>query len=635
MKRPKLTAVLLAWKNWPLAIKLAVAMTFIVTAAVGSVTAAAILREQRVARGEMEAQAQLILNSLAVASSDSLYFSDTNKLSDIARRLEQTPNLLFARFYDREGRVIGDAYDAALVQSFETDPLGWELLRSQATTFHWESQQLVAGQSIILGRVPQGAISIGFSTAPLEARIAAIRKEGISAAIMAAASQRIGRGEFQFSARARGNDEIGALTRSFADMTDRLIRFREGLVLRTAELTKTAQNLQTEIAERKQLEEQLLQSQKMESIGRLAGGIAHDFNNLLTAIIGYSQLSLSKVPPGDPIQADLEEIQKAADRAASLTGQLLAFSRRQIIEPKVTGVNQLIIDVGRLLQRLIDENISLVLQPEPSAGSIKVDPHQFEQVLINLVVNARDAMPDGGRITVQTSNVELGPQQAAQFDEIQPGEYVGLTISDTGTGMSPETKEHIFEPFFTTKDQGKGTGLGLATCYGIVKQNSGHIEVESQLGEGTSFRIYLPRVEAIPEAPSESNYPEEWPRGTETVLLVEDEPGVRAVTSTALSSQGYRVLEAADGMEALQVSADHAGEEISLLLTDVVMPRMGGKELAEQIGECRPDIKVIFTSGYDNDAIAHHGMLEPQLEFLQKPAALKVLTSRIRYVLDH
>ena len=253
-----------------------------------------------------------------------------------------------------------------------------------------------------------------------------------------------------------------------------------------------------------------------------------------------------------------------------------------------------------------------------------------------LAVNINRHLMRLGCVGVTTAIFLLvGPQQAAQFDEIQPGEYVGLTISDTGTGMSPETKEHIFEPFFTTKDQGKGTGLGLATCYGIVKQNSGHIEVESKLGEGTSFRIYLPRVEAIPEAPSESNYPEEWPRGTETVLLVEDEPGVRAVTSTALSSQGYWVLEAADGMEALQVSADHAGEEISLLLTDVVMPRMGGKELAEQIGECRPDIKVIFTSGYDNDAIAHHGMLEPQLEFLQKPAALKVLTSRIRYVLDH
>ncbi|MFB3119890.1 MAG: ATP-binding protein [Stenotrophomonas maltophilia] len=632
-------------------------MTLLVTATVGTVTAAAILREQRIAQGEMEAQAQLILNSLAVASSDSLYFSDTNKLSDLARRLEQTPNLLFARFYDREGRVIGDAYDIASVQSFETDPFGRELLQTEDTTFQWESHQLVVGQSVILGRVPQGAISIGLSTASLQARMSAIWVEGISAALvaasvgtlisllisrsitrpikeLAAAAQRIGRGEFHFSPQARGNDELGALTRSFGDMTDRLIHLRDGLVLRTAELTKTAESLQTEMAERKQLEEQLLQSLKMESIGRLAGGIAHDFNNLLTAIIGYSELSLSKIPKGDPIQADLEEIQKAADRAASLTGQLLAFSRRQIIEPKLVGVNQLIMEVGSLLQRLIDESISLALLPGPSAGWVKVDPHQFEQVLINLVVNARDAMPEGGQLTVQTSNVVLTPQQARELGEVHPGEYVVLTISDTGTGMSAETQKQIFEPFFTTKDQGKGTGLGLATCYGIVKQNSGHIEVESELGTGTCFRIYLPRVEAPSDVPAVADEPEPWPRGTETVLLVEDEPAVRTVTSTALSSQGYRVLEATNGLEALQVSEDHAGEKISLLFTDVIMPTMGGKELAEQICERRPDIKVLFTSGYDNDAIADHGLLEPGLEFLQKPAPLQELTSRVRHVLD-
>ena len=647
----------MVWRDWPLAVKLAVAMTLLVTATVSSVTAAAIIREQRIAHGEMEAQAQLILNSLAVASSDSLYFSDTNKLSDLARRLEKTPNLLFARFYDREGRVIGDAYDVASVQSFEIDSFGRALLQSEDTTFQWESHQLVVGQAIILGRVPQGAISIGLSTASLQARMNAIWLEGISAALvaaslgtlfsllfsrsitrpikeLAAASQRIGRGEFHFSARPRGNDELGALTRSFGDMTDQLIRLRDGLVLRTAELSKTAESLQTEMAERKQLEEQLLQSLKMESIGRLAGGIAHDFNNLLTAIIGYSELSLSKIPEGDPIQANLVEIQKAADRAASLTGQLLAFSRRQIIEPKLVGINQLIMEVGGLLQRLIDESISLALLPGPSAGWIKVDPHQFEQVLINLVVNARDAMPGGGQLTVQTSNIALTPQRARELGEVQPGEYVVLTISDTGTGMSAETQKHIFEPFFTTKDQGKGTGLGLATCYGIVKQNSGHIEVESELGTGTLFRIYLPRVEAPSDVPVVPEEPEQWPRGTETVLLVEDEPAVRTVTSTALSSQGYRVLEAANGVEALQVSKDHAGEKISLLLTDVIMPSMGGKELAEQICESRPDIKVLFTSGYDNDAIAHHGMLEPGLEFLQKPAPLKELTSRVRYVLD-
>ena len=243
-------------------------------------------------------------------------------------------------------------------------------------------------------------------------------------------------------------------------------------------------------------------------------------------------------------------------------------------------------------------------------------------------------MPEGGQLTVQTSNLTLTPHEARELGEVQPGEYVVLTISDTGMGMSAETQKQIFEPLFTTKDQGKGTGLGLATCYGIVKQNSGHIQVESELGTGTRFLIYLPRVEAPSDMPEVAEEPEQWPRGTETVLLVEDEPAVRTVTSTALSSQGYRVLEATNGLEALQVSEDHAGEKISLLFTDVIMPTMGGKELAEQICERRPDIKVLFTSGYDNDAIAHHGLLEPGLEFLQKPAPLQELTSRVRYVLD-
>ena len=929
-------------------------MTFLVTAAVGSVTTAFIVREQRVAREEMQAQAQLFLSSLAVASSDALYFSDTNKLSDIARRLEQTPNLLFARFYDREGRLIGDASNAASVQSFEIDPLGRQLLQSEAITYRWESQQLVAGQAIILGRMPQGAISISLSTAPLQARIAAIRREGISAALLAsavgalfsllfsrtiaspikelaAATTQFGEDELEFSADGNRSDEIGELSRSFSlmelrvrqrteelaqvneemDLADEVARImtstlnidevyekfalelkklvdfdrasinvidqeastatlkylfgparpghtvgtvnsiqgsenqtvlatgqillrkdvtavryaadlgharnglrstvrvpliskgriigtlslrskqvdaygpreqailerlatqiapalenarlheeqieaeqemaladevgrivtttlnidevyekfalelkklvdferiniklvdleannytlkylfgpaRDGHPVGTVEPLENSQTLQvavtqrtlieddvgvnptfrtdhyfssiglpanitvplligdhvngtlslrsrqvgaygpreqailerlaTQIApalenarlyeeqiqtdqelrtsegrlrtlmenmpdgvllvvggkiiyinpalstilgyenahylgqsplillhpeeqeraghcmgqilggaprspeeyrgcnkdgsivpleiscrlieyggepallsvlrdltERKRMEEQLSHAQKMETVGRLAGGVAHDFNNLLTAIMGYSQMSLQEAPPESAISNHLQEVTKAAERAASLTGQLLAFSRRQVIEPRVIDLNDLVINLDKMLRRLIGEDIELVTLPASNLEPVRADPGQMDQVLVNLAVNARDAMPTGGKLTIETANITLDAEYVQLHGDASSGRHVLLAVSDTGMGMSKEVQDRIFEPFFTTTDVGKGTGLGLATCYGIVQQSGGHMEVSSEPDQGTSFKVYLP-----------------------------------------------------------------------------------------------------------------------------------------------
>jgi PAS domain S-box-containing protein len=396
-----------------------------------------------------------------------------------------------------------------------------------------------------------------------------------------------------------------------------------------------------DITERKQAEEalhrseeQLRQIQKLESIGQLAGGVAHDFNNLLTAIMGQSGMALRALPPNDPVRSNIQEIRKAADHAANLTRQLLAFARKQVIEVKTLNLNDLVLNVDKLLRRLIGEDIELVTLPASDLGQVKADPGQLEQVLVNLAVNARDAMPKGGKLTIETANVTLSQAYARQHAEVTPGEYVMLAVSDTGIGMTEEVKAHIFEPFFTTKEMGKGTGLGLATCFGIVKQIGGHIWVYSEPDQGTTFKIYLPRVEAAADLSAKPEEVDDLPRGTETVLLVEDEPAVRVVAVQTLQEQGYTVLEAANGDEALRVAQERAEEAIHLLLTDVVMPRMSGKELASQLKTIRPGLKVLFISGYTDNAIIHNGVLEPGIAFLQKPFTPEVLARKVREVLD-
>jgi PAS domain S-box-containing protein len=387
--------------------------------------------------------------------------------------------------------------------------------------------------------------------------------------------------------------------------------------------------------ERAQVEEQLRQSQKMEAIGRLAGGVAHDFNNLLTAIIGYTELGLGGSQPAEPLHRYFGEIQQASERASNLTRQLLAFSRRQPLEPQVININRTLLDMDRMLRRLIGEDIELAAVAAEDLWPVRVDPSQLEQVILNLAVNARDAMPGGGRLLLETSNTHLDEEYASTHRGVVAGDFVMLAVSDTGVGMSDEVKSHLFEPFFTTKETGKGTGLGLATCYGIVKQSGGHIWVYSEPGHGTSFKIYFPRVEAgEPVAPPARDGARYMPRGSETVLVVEDEPSVRTLATRFLAELGYHVIEAENGEAALRLAPAHLESGIRLLLTDVVMPQMGGRELALRLQALFPRLRVLYVSGYTNNAIVHDGVLDAGIAFLQKPFSLSALARKMREVLD-
>jgi PAS domain S-box-containing protein len=387
-----------------------------------------------------------------------------------------------------------------------------------------------------------------------------------------------------------------------------------------------------DVSEKKKLEEQLRQSQKMEAVGRLAGGIAHDFNNLLAVIIGYSELLSDSLPPEDALQKKVQEIRKSSQRAASLTRQLLAFSRKQVLEPRVLDLNALLADLSRLLRRVIGEDIELVARLGPGLGKVKADPSQLEQVIMNLVVNARDAMPKGGKLTLETANAEFEGNDPRSHPGLAPGRYVMLAVSDTGVGMDAPTQARLFEPFFTTKEVGKGTGLGLATVYGIVQQSGGSIHVSSELRRGSSFKIYLPCVSAAAaaSAPAEQNLPA---GGTETILLVEDAEGVRELARESLERRGYAVLQAGSPAEALEAVRRHPSP-IHLLLTDVVLPGRSGRELASRLVSLHPEMKVLYMSGYTDDAVVRHGVLEESVAFLQKPFSLVALARKVREVLD-
>ena len=403
---------------------------------------------------------------------------------------------------------------------------------------------------------------------------------------------------------------------------------------RTADLQQTNAQLKTEIAERSRLQAQLLHSQKMEAIGRLAGGVAHDFNNILTAISGFTELTLMRLTPADPSWNNLELVRQAADRATALTRQLLAFSRKQILQPRVLDLNEVLAASERMLGRLLGEDIQLITLPGQALGRVKVDPQQIEQVLMNLAINARDAMPADGTITLQSTNFTADAEFARQHNELPPGEYVLLTVTDTGSGMTDEVKARVFEPFFTTKEVGKGTGLGLATCFGIAQQSGGCITVESELGYGTKFKLYLPCVPITEASSLPSVVRSELPRGTETILLVEDAPSVRIYATMALEKQGYTVLTASDGVEGLRVAEQCNGAGVDLVVTDVVMPRMGGKAMADQLHIKHPETKILFTSGYTEDAIVEDGVLDPDIAFLPKPYTPGALARKVREVLE-
>lgn len=393
------------------------------------------------------------------------------------------------------------------------------------------------------------------------------------------------------------------------------------------------QGIARDVTERKHLEEQLRQSQKLEAIGQLAGGIAHDFNNLLTVIGGYSDLLMRRLPGDSPFRSNVEEIKKAGDRATILTRQLLAFSRKQILQPKVLDLNAVVSDLDKMLRRLIGEDIDLLTITEPRLGQVKADPGQIEQVVVNLIVNARDAMSLGGKLTLETANVELTEAYTQQHAEGAPGNYVMLAVSDTGCGMDPELKTHIFEPFFSTKGPGKGTGLGLSTVYGIVRQSGGNIWVYSELGKGTTFKIYLPRVDEAVDNEDARAAPGATPQGTETLLLVEDEGQVRIMAQQILDTLGYVVLAAENGEQALALARAYRSE-IHLMITDVVMPQMGGPELVKRLAPLRPNMRVLYMSGYTDDAIVRHGLMDEQLEFIQKPFSADALARKVRKVLE-
>ena len=425
------------------------------------------------------------------------------------------------------------------------------------------------------------------------------------------------------------------LERSLELSSDELSHANSDLHKAILELQMAHSQMERRVVERTQelnaATSQLLQAQKMEAIGQLAGGVAHDFNNLLTVILGYCELILHGVGPNDPLREDLEEIHKAGTNAVALTRQLLAFSRKQIIEPRVLDLNAVIVETTRMLQRLVGENIEVEIHLAPGLGRVRADPGQVNQVLVNLVVNARDAMPDGGKVTIETDNAHLDQSYADMHVSVIPGPYVALAVSDTGTGITPEVQARLFEPFFTTKEQGKGTGLGLASVYGIVKQNEGNIWLYSEIGHGTTFKIFLPRVAADADALPAAG-PLKTAALTGTILVVEDNDGLRALTSKILRGHGYLVLAANNATEALRICGAHPGP-IALLLTDVVMPGLSGPSLAAQLTADRGETRVLYMSGYASDAIVRHGVLDGSVAFLPKPFSADALARKVQEVL--
>ncbi len=389
-----------------------------------------------------------------------------------------------------------------------------------------------------------------------------------------------------------------------------------------------------DLTDRKKLEEQLQQAQKMEAIGTLAGGIAHDFNNMLTSILGNTELAMTRIDGDDTLLEEIKEIKNAGERAAALTRQLLIFSRKQIIQPRVLNLNEIISDIYKMLVRMIEEHIELKTNYAPDLQSVKIDPTQIEQVIFNLAANARDAMPSGGILTIKTENLVLNEDHFHRaLNDTAPGPYIKLTISDTGVGMDPETQTHIFEPFFTTKGIGKGTGLGMSTVYGIVKQNAGFIQVDSKKGRGTTFEIYLPVAEGGTTSEAKKRPFHEVSSGSERVLVVEDDHSLRKLVRNVLEKYGYQVLEAPNGEEALKVVAKNE-RPIHLLVTDVVMPGMGGRELAERLQSQQPDIKVLFMSGYMDQTISYQDLLAAELNFIEKPFSPQKLANKVREILD-
>ena len=659
--------------RWGIAALLTLGMVAVIISLVAVTTALEIQRRRAALYQELEHRGQLLASTLAETLADPLYYFDVDALSDITEMLQGEYGASEIHVFDAQGRLLAGSSEAELDHRHVGEPFVADTLKSRLVQSRWRPGTFQVAGPVVAGREAIGVFEFELDTSKVAAEIQAMTRrriwEGLAMALaggvvaygvaqhvvqpvrrLVSATQRIGQGYFDFTADTRRRDEVGDLTRSFSHMAARLGEFRAGLEEQAAglekqaaeleeqaeELKTTNEMLEAEMGERQRVEAQLLQSQKMESVGRLAGGVAHDFNNLLTPIMGYAELGRDQVPQEHPLQTSLEEIGKAAQRAANLTRQLLAFSRRQIIEPKVVNLNDLVTDMEKMLHRLIGEDVQLTTGSADGLGLVKADPGQLEQVLLNLVVNARDAMPKGGSISIRTANATLdqAQAQAGQHEGALPGEYVVLSVTDTGTGMTEEVKSHLFEPFFTTKEVGKGTGLGLATCYGIVQQSGGFIDVESQVGSGTEFRVYLPRVEEAPAIHQAAGAAQPSLAGRETVLLAEDEAPVRELAARVLESQGYTVLAAANGEAALQLAENHARQEIHLLLTDVIMPHMGGVELARRFVGLYPHAPILFTSGYTAEPVVQPPESGAAMEYLQKPFLPVDLARKVREVLD-
>jgi signal transduction histidine kinase/ActR/RegA family two-component response regulator len=608
-------------------------------------------------RQKMVEEISILAEIIGNNSSAALVFDDPESASEVLSALGARPSIHSASI-----RTVGGQIFASYSRSGESGQLEGAVPDNVSERF--EGGYLHLSRPIVLEGETVGSVHVRTDLSEFSARtqrystivvivflvsalvalwLSSRMRAMISSPIrdLAEAANRVS-GEQDYATRVakRGNDELGVLTDSFNGMLGQIQRRDAELKTAHGELESRVEQLQQEIAERERAEKalqesekQLRQAQKMEAVGQLAGGVAHDFNNLLTAIKGYSEISLMRLKTDDPLRGNIEEINRASDRAAALTRQLLAFSRKQIFAPKNLDLNEAVKNMEKMLKRLIGEDIQLTTIPDSQLPLVKADPVQLEQIILNLVVNARDAMPTGGKITITTGNVRLGADYAEQFPEVIPGSYVLLSVSDTGCGMDADTQTRIFEPFYTTKEQGKGTGLGLSTVYGIVKQSGGHVSLYSEPGAGTCFRVHLPQAQCEDKADETAGRETSIHKGTETILLVEDEDLVRKMAHEVLSMSGYKVLEAPHGDEAIELCRRHDGE-IHLVLTDVVMPRMNGKEVVERISPLRPDMKVLYMSGYDDKAIVHHGVLEEGVAFLPKPFSPSELAAKVREVLE-
>jgi signal transduction histidine kinase len=605
-------------------------------------------------------KAQSIAEMTAFIIGPALFFEDTETIEEAFAGARQNEDLAYIMVFDKTGQVIAAFTKDSVDRSFLHSLKGHEGISQDGMIYEIVHPILHNGEGI-------GQLYLGLSLDKVRKEIYRSRKTiafisfivfamgmvavfGISTIVtrplshMIETAERISQGDLTQRASIGTQVEVDQLARSFNRMVDSLEATHRELETVNQSLEKRVEKrtraLQQEMNERKQaedeknaLEEQFRQSQKMEAIGRLAGGIAHDFNNLLVAILGFSALALDQIDASHPFYTFLIEIKKAGKRASDLTRQLLTFSRQQVLQPRVLNLNTVVSDIDKMLQRLVGEDIELEVAFDPSLEQIEADPGQIEQILMNLVVNARDAMPEGGKLTIETENVELDENYALRHQLDQLGSYVMLAVRDLGAGMDAETQSRIFEPFFTTKEQGKGTGLGLSTVYGIVNQSGGHIEVYSELGKGTTFRIYLPQVDGTLEKAPQEQIKDEHLHGSETILLVEDEDMVRNLVNTVLQENGYTVIEASDGAMALQLSEDYPNP-IHLTVSDVVMPQMNGPELVKKLGTARPEMKVLYMSGHIDPAVVSRDVLESEDIFLQKPFDSKTLARKVREILD-